>query len=94
MAHFTVFRKSGTWRIQQGMGGLNAFGESLAISTRHRTKRLALDKLGRTMELHAKHFKESSTYDVYTANGNYDYGGIFAMDEAYERCGLTLGGKV
>ena len=77
MAHFTVFRKSGTWRI---MATDNAFGESLAISTRHRTKRLALDKLDRTMALHAKHFKESSTYDVYTANGNYDYGGIFALD--------------
>ena len=80
MAHFTVFRKGGTWRIQQRMKGLNAFGENLAIFTKHKTKRSALDKLNRNMMLHAKHFKETSTYDVYTSNGNFDYGGVFALD--------------
>ena len=81
MAHFKIYKKNSTWRVEQGMNITNGLGESMAMSTMHKTKTEAINTLDKNMFHCAKYYDESSTYDVYKANGQYDYGGIFALDK-------------
>ena len=84
MAHFMVYKNNSTWRVEQGMNITNGLGESMAMSTMHKTKTEAINTLDKNMFHCAKYYDESSTYDVYKANGQYDYRGIFALDKGTE----------
>ena len=81
MAHFIVYKNNSTWRVEQGMNITNGLGESMAISTMHKTKTKAINRLNKDMFNCANYYDESSTYDIYKANGQYDYGGVFVLDK-------------
>jgi len=74
--HYIIYKCKSHWRVEQRSKQPNAFGERLVLFTKHQSKNAALLSLANGGS------KNAATYDVFKANGEHHYSGVFAVCEA------------